>query len=59
MGIGDLCRLSPAIRYGRVSQSSGTGPCGVCIRGKFVLSTNPRYTTRNVAILLNIVLTPG
>ena len=31
----------------------------VSIRGKFVLSTNPGYTSRGVAMWLNIVLTPG
>ena len=72
MGIGDLCRMPPAaLHTGRATQTSGTGPCGdyrrvpwyracgVSIRGKLVLSRNMGYKTRGVAMLLNVVLTPG
>ena len=31
----------------------------VSIRGKFVLSRNPKYKTRGVDMLLNVVLTPS
>ena len=52
-----------AVHPGRARQCSGMGPCGYCrrvsIRGKFVLSRNPGYKTRGVAMWLNIVLTPG
>ena len=72
MGTGDLCRVPlAAVHPGRARQCSGTGPCGYCrrvlwvpacgvsIRGKFVLSRNPGYKTRGVAMWLNVVLTPG
>ena len=72
MGTGDLCRVTPAaVHHGRASQSPGTGPFGDCrkllwlpgprvsVRGKFVLSRNPGYKTRGVAMWLNVVLTPG
>ena len=53
------------------SKSTGTGPsasCGYCyplcpaginIRGKFILSRNPEYKTRVIAMWLKVVLTPG
>ena len=72
MGPGDVCRVPlVAVRHGRARQTSESGPCGDCRRvlclpgprgqysGKFVLSRNMGYKTRGVAMLLNIVLTPG
>ena len=44
---------------GIVEGSCGNRARGVSIRGKFVLSRNMGYRTRGVAMLLNIVLTPG
>ena len=46
-------------RVGIVEGSCGYRACGVSIRGKFVLSRNPGYKTRGVAMWLNVVLTPG
>ena len=58
MGIGDLCRVSPAaVCHGRARQSSGTGQCGDCRRvlwlpnprsqysGKIRFIEKPRYKT--------------
>ena len=72
MGTGDLCRVPPAgVHHGGASKVQGRdsvgivdGSCGyrarcVSIRGKFVLSRNPGYKTRAVAMCLNVVLTPG
>ena len=73
MGTGDLCREPlAAVHHGRARQSSGTGLCGYCRRvlwvpgprGKYSgkirdLSRNPGYKSRGVAMLLNVVLTPG
>ena len=39
--------------------SCGYRARGVNIRGKFVFSRNMGYKTRGVAMLLNVVLTPG
>ena len=72
MGTADLCRVPPAaVRHGRARQSSGCGDrvgncrrvlwvpgCGVSIREKIVLSRNPGYKTREIAMWLNVVLTP-
>ena len=56
--------------HGRARRCSGTGPCvdctrvlwvqgrGVSIRGKIVLSRNPEYKTRGVAMRLNVAY-PG
>ena len=46
-------------RVGIVEGSCGCGARGVSIRGKFVLSTNPGYKTKGVAMWLKFVLTPG
>ena len=72
MGTGDLCRVLPAaVRHGRARLSSGAGAwgsvdgsCGdrarrVSILGKFVLSRNPGYKNRGIAMWLNVVLNPG
>ena len=72
MDTGDLCRVPPAaVHTGRTRQCSGTGPCGYCrmvlwvpgprgqYSGKFVLSRNPGYKTRGLAMWLNVVLTLG
>ena len=50
-----------AVRHGRARDRMGIveGSCGYSIRGKLVLSRNVGYKTRGVAMLLNIVLTPG
>ena len=45
-------------RLGIVEGSCGYRARGVSIRGK-LLSRNPGYKTRGVAIWLNVVLTPG
>ena len=71
LGTGDLCRMHPAaVRPERTRQSSGTarvgiveGSCGyrahrVSIRGTFIISRNPGYKTRGVAMKVNVVLTP-
>ena len=42
-----------------VEGSCGYRARGVSIRGKFVLSRNMEYKTRWVAMLINVVLTPG
>ena len=70
MGTGDLCLVPPAAvhpgrarqgrdRGGIVEGSCGYRARGVSIRGKFVLSRNPGNKTRDVAMWLNVVLTPG
>ena len=60
-----------AVPHGRAKQSSETGLCGDCrmvlwvpgqrdqYSGTFVSSSNTEYKTRGVAMLLNVVLTPG
>ena len=42
---------------GIVEESCGYRTRGVSIRGKFVLSRNPGFKTRGVAMWLNVVLT--
>ena len=72
MGPEDVRRVPLAAeRHGRARQTSESGPGGDCrrvlwepgpgvsIRGKFVLSRNMGYRKRGVAMLRNIVLTPG
>ena len=44
---------------GFVEGSCGYRARGVSIRGKFVVSRNPGYKTRVVAMWLNVGLTPG
>ena len=63
--------LEVKVQLRESQQSSGTGPCGNCRRscgyrargvsnrGRFVLSRNPGYKTRGVAMWLNVVLTPS
>ena len=46
-------------RVGIVEGSCGYRARVVSIRGKFILLTNPGYTTRGIAMWLNAVLTPG
>ena len=46
-------------RVGIVEGSCGYRARGVSIRRKFVLSRNPGYKTRGVAMWLNLVPTPG
>ena len=62
MGTGDVCREPlAAVRHGRARQTSEPGPCEDCRRvlWVFVLSRNMGYKTRWVAMLINVVLTPG
>ena len=72
MGTGDLCRVPPAaVHPGRARQCSGTGPCGYCRRvlwvpgprgqysGKIRFIEKPGIQDEEVAIWLNVVLTPG
>ena len=68
MGTGDLWRMAP---YGKARQTSETGPCGDCRRfrvlrtrgvsigRKIVLSRSLGYKMREIAICLNVNLTPG
>ena len=44
---------------GIVEESCGYRVRGDSNRGNIVLSRNPGYKTKGVAILLNVVLTPG
>ena len=45
MGTGDRCRVPPAaVRYGRVRQTSGTGPCGDCRRVLWVPGPQDQYS---------------
>ena len=71
MGIRDLCACPQQYATGEPVKVQGRnrvriveGPCVyrarvVTIRGKFVLSTNPGYTTKDVAMWLNVVLISG
>ena len=57
--MGEPGKLQSRDRVGIVEGSCGNRARGVSIRGQFVLSRNMGYRTRGVAMLLNIVLTPG
>ena len=72
MGTGDLCRVlqqqyatgEPGKVQGRERGGIVEGSCGyrarrVSIIGRFVLSRNPWYKNRGVAMWLNVVLNPG